>query len=221
VLVKSLAIQVQALTTQVAQIALPPPISSNSEGKRPEEPQQRVNSRSYNPTPASNTTFSGQLGKELSKKLYTFPESCKLTGPENYDQWLQSLNIMLTALGVSTFIRNFTEADTLPDADQAMLLMLIRDSLGEGPQKHIAWAKGPSEAYTLLTQQYAMSADLQRDSLYREFHSLNFSEYTGSLVDFNAKFNSLLFRLRNVGASLQEVDTVNLYMKALEKSFPV
>jgi hypothetical protein len=102
-----------------------------------------------------------------------------------------------------------------------MLLMLIRDSLGEGPQKHIAWAKGPSEAYTLLTQQYAMSADLQRDSLYREFHSLNFSKYTSSLVNFNTKFNSLLFRLRNVRASLQEVDTVNLYIKALEKSFPV
>jgi uncharacterized phage infection (PIP) family protein YhgE len=56
------------------------------------------------PDPAPTSALSGSVVKELSKKVYTFPEAYKLTGPENYDQWLQAVTIMFRALGLPGFV---------------------------------------------------------------------------------------------------------------------
>ena len=98
--------------------------------------------------------------------------------------------------------------------------MLLRDSCSLGPQSVIAWQSAPSEAYKLLVRQYSHSPEIQRDSLYREYHSLSFSEYTGLLADFNARYNNLVARLTLSGLIIQPIDQVNQYLKALEKVFP-
>jgi hypothetical protein len=48
-----------------------------------------------------STGFSPDFSRELSKKVYTFPETYRLKGPENFDQWKQALAIMLRAIGYS------------------------------------------------------------------------------------------------------------------------
>ena len=93
------------------------------------------------------------------------------------------------------FILNPTIANSLSDLEQAILLILIRDSLIATPAASIAWISLPKEAYLLLKRQFSYSTDLQRDSIYREFHSINFSSFKGSLPEFNAKFTSLIARL--------------------------
>ena len=131
------------------------------------------------------TGFSSDFSKELSKKVYTFPETYRLKGPENFDQWKQAFAIMLRAIGYSQFLADPSIANSLSDSDQAILLMLLRDSLSSSPQAAIAWISGPAEAYKLLKDQYSHSMGLQRDSLYREFHSLKYASGT-NLAEFNA-----------------------------------
>ncbi len=90
--------------------------------------------------------------KELSKKVYSFPELYKLQGPENFDQWKQALTIMFRALGIAQFITDPSIGDMLPDANQAILLMLLRDSCATGPQAALAWQTAPATAYKLFIQ---------------------------------------------------------------------
>jgi|SRR6266699_5278402 len=70
--------------------------------------------------------------KELSKKVYSFFEFYKLQGPENFDQWKQALIIMFRALGIIQFIMDPNIEDTLSDANQIILLMLLKDSYATG-----------------------------------------------------------------------------------------
>ena len=102
----------------------------------------------------------------------------------------------------------------------AVVLMLLRNSIGPGPQATIAWQTNPVEAYTLLIQRYSHSTEIQRDHLYREYHALNFSSYSGSLAEFNAKFSNLVSRLTLSKVEIQAIDQVNHYLKAMEKAFP-
>ena len=46
-----------------------------------------------------------------------------------------------------------------------------------------------------LQQDYAYSIPLQWDSLYREFHLINFLSFKGDLASFNATFSSLIAKL--------------------------
>src|SRR6266699_3481399 len=157
--------------------------------------------------------------KELSKKVYSFLELYKLQGPENFDQWKQALTIMFRALGIAQFIMDPSIGDTLPDADQAILLILLRDSCATGPQAALAWQTAPAVAYKLLIQQYSHSPKLLRDSLSRQYQALNFNGYEGSLADFNATFNNIVARLTLSGLNIDPIDKVNQYLKSLEAVF--
>jgi hypothetical protein len=97
--------------------------------------------------------------------------------------------------------------------------MLLRDSLSLGLQAAIAWISGSLEAYRLLKDQYSYSIGLQRDSLYREFHSLQYTSST-NLAKFNARFNSLFSRLRLLEAQIEPTNLINQYLGSLEKAFP-
>jgi len=77
--------------------------------------------------------LNGGIVKELFKKVYSFFELYKLQGPENFDQWKQVLTIMFRALDIAQFITDPSIGDMLPDVDQAILLMLLRDSCAIGP----------------------------------------------------------------------------------------
>ena len=158
--------------------------------------------------------------KELSKKVYSFPNLYKLQGPENFDQWKQALTIMFRTLVITQFITDPNIRDTLSDADQAILLMLLKNSCSSGPQAALTWQTAPAAAYKLLVQQYSHSPELLRDSLSRQYQALNFSGYEGSLADFNATFNNVVARLILSGLNIDPVDKVNQYFKSLETVYP-
>ena len=127
---------------------------------------------------------------------------------------------MLQAMDYKGFILNPSIADNLSDLEQAILLMLIRDSLTAIPAASIAWFLSPKDAFLSLKRQFSYSIDLQRDSIYREFHAMNFSTFKGDLTEFNANFTSLLARLSLTKVNIELQDQVNQYLNALEKSFP-
>lgn len=99
--------------------------------------------------------------------------------------------------------------------------MKIRESLTEGPRSATLRINSPSRTFNLLVNQYSYSADLQRDSLTRGFHSLKSSPSEEGIAAFNAKFISCVSRLQLAGMRSQEVDLTNQYLFALEKTFPV
>ncbi len=172
------------------------------------------------PTIVSGTSLNDGIVKELSKKVNSFPEASRLKGPENFDQWKQALAIMFRALGLPTFISEPSIAKGLGDPEQAVILMLLRDSCGPGPQAAISWLSDPTMAFELLIRQYSTSPELQRDSLYRKFHSLTFGSFTGSIADFNTEFNGLVARLQLIGVIFNPIDLVNQYLQCMEKVFP-
>lgn len=161
------------------------------------------------------------LTKELTKKASQIPESFKLVGTENYDQWFQALSIMFRAIGLPGFISDPSVADSWDDKAQAVLLSLLRDSLTEGPQALIAWETKPTKAFKALKNQYSIAPDIQRGYLYHEFHSLSYSGFEGSITEFNAKFNGLLAKLVLTKVEIEPVDQINRYLNALEGVFPV
>src|SRR6266566_3341541 len=116
---------------------------------------------------------------------------------------------MFRALGIAKFITDPSIGDTLSDADQAILLMLLRDSCSFGPQAALAWQTAPAAVYKLFVQQYSHSSELLRDSLSRQYQALNFSGYEGSLADFNATFNNVVARLTFSGFNIDLVDKIN------------
>src|SRR6266699_5872247 len=76
--------------------------------------------------------------KELSKKVYSFSELYKLQRPKNFDQWKQALTIIFRALRITQFITDLNIRDTLSDADQTILLILLKNSCSSGPQAALA-----------------------------------------------------------------------------------
>src|SRR6266566_5561138 len=116
---------------------------------------------------------------------------------------------MFQALGIAQFITDLSIEDTLSNADQAILLIFLRDSCSPGPQAALAWQTAPAEAYKLLVRQYSHSFELLRDSLSRQYQALNFNGYKGFLTDFNATFNNVMARLNFSRLSIDLVDKVN------------
>ena len=123
---------------------------------------------------------------------------------------------MFQALGIAQFITDPSIKDTLSDADQAILLMFLRDNCSFGLQAVLIWQTVPAAAYKLFVQQYSHSSELLRDLLFRQYQTLNFSGYEGSLADFNATFNNVVARLTFSGLNIDLVDKVNQYFKSLE-----
>ncbi|KAK2074247.1 hypothetical protein P8C59_008468 [Phyllachora maydis] len=123
-------------------------------------------------------TITSSIVKELSKKAYTIPDDCKLSGESNFEQWIQALSIVLRALGISNFLENPDISNTYSDSNQAVLLILLRNSLSSSPRAAIS---RPIES--------------KKEDVYNEFHALTFSTYKKGLSAFNAKFNGYLAKL--------------------------
>ncbi|KAK2074714.1 hypothetical protein P8C59_008898 [Phyllachora maydis] len=94
-------------------------------------------------------TITSSIVKELSKKAYTIPDD-----------------------------KNPDISNTYSDSDQAVLLMLLRNSLSSSPRAAIS---RPIES--------------KKEDVYNEFHALTFSTYKKGLSAFNAEFNGYLAKL--------------------------
>ncbi|KAK2074398.1 hypothetical protein P8C59_008606 [Phyllachora maydis] len=140
-------------------------------------------------------TITSSIVKELSKKAYTIPDDSKLSRESNFEQWIQALSIVLRALGISNFLENPDISNTYSDSDQAVLLMLLCDSLSSSPRAAISWIYIPSKAFKLLVRQYSRPIESKKEDVYDEFHALTFSTYKKGLSAFNAEFNGYLAKL--------------------------
>ncbi len=128
---------------------------------------------------------------------------------------------MFRALGIAQFITDLSIEDILSDADQAILLMLLRDSCSSGLQAALAWQTTSATTYKLLVQQYSHSFKLLQDSLSRQYQALNFNDYKSSLTDFNATFNNMVARLTLSKFNIDLVDKINQYFKSLKAVYPL
>ncbi|KAK2069127.1 hypothetical protein P8C59_003732 [Phyllachora maydis] len=151
-------------------------------------------------------TITSSIVKELSKKAYTIPDDSKLSGESNFEQWIQALSIVLRALGISNFLENPNISNTYSDSDQAVLLMLLCDSLSSGPRAAIS--------------QYSRPIESKKEDVYNEFHALTFSTYKKGLLAFNAEFNGYLAKLTIAKIDIDPSLILNQYFKALESKFP-
>ncbi|KAK2068050.1 hypothetical protein P8C59_002722 [Phyllachora maydis] len=111
-------------------------------------------------------TISSSIVKELSKKAYTIPED-----------------------------KNPDISNAYSNSDQAVLLMLLRDSLSSSPRAAISWIYIPSKAFKLLVRQYSRPIESKKKDVYNEFHALTFSTYKKGLSAFNAEFNGYFAKL--------------------------
>ncbi|KAK2067527.1 hypothetical protein P8C59_001263 [Phyllachora maydis] len=148
-------------------------------------------------------TITSSIVKELSKKAYTILDDSKLSGESNFEQWIQALSIVLRALGISNFLENPDISNTYSDSDQAVLLMLLRNSLSSSPRAAIS---RPIES--------------KKEDVYNEFHALTFSTYKKGLSAFNAEFNGYLAKLTIAKIDIDPSLILNQYFKALESKFP-
>ncbi|KAK2068915.1 hypothetical protein P8C59_003529 [Phyllachora maydis] len=117
-------------------------------------------------------TITSSIVKELSKKAYTIPDD-----------------------RISNFLENPDISNTYSNSDQAVLLMLLRDSLSSSPRAAISWIYIPSKAFKLLVRQYSRPIESKKEDVYNEFHALTFSTYRKGLSAFNAEFNGYLAKL--------------------------
>ncbi|KAK2066952.1 hypothetical protein P8C59_000730 [Phyllachora maydis] len=148
-----------------------------------------VNSATSNLDPPIDTgskegfkdTITSSIVKELSKKAYTIPDDSKLSRESNFEQWIQAVSIVLRALGISNFLENPDISNTYSDSDQAVLLILLRDSLSSSPRAAISWIYIPSKAFKLLVRQYSRPIESKKEDVYNEFHALTFSTYKKGL----------------------------------------
>ncbi|KAK2075432.1 hypothetical protein P8C59_009561 [Phyllachora maydis] len=125
-------------------------------------------------------TITSSIVKELSKKAYTIPDD-----------------------RISNFLENPDISNTYSDSDQAVLLMLLRNSLSSGPRAAIS---RPIES--------------KKEDVYNEFHALTFSTYRKGLSAFNAEFNGYLAKLTIAKIDIDPSLILNQYFKALESKFP-
>ncbi|KAK2073531.1 hypothetical protein P8C59_007812 [Phyllachora maydis] len=158
-----------------------------------------VNSATSNLDPPIDTgskegfkdTITSSIVKELSKKAYTIPDD-----------------------------KNPDISNTYSDSDQAVLLMLLCNSLSSGPRAAISWIHIPSKAFKLLVRQYSRPIESKKEDVYNEFHALTFSTYKKGLSAFNAEFNSYLAKLTMAKIDIDPSLILNQYFKALESKFP-
>ncbi|KAK2070945.1 hypothetical protein P8C59_005405 [Phyllachora maydis] len=141
--------------------------------------------------------ITSSIVKELSKKAYTIPDN-----------------------RISNFLENPDISNTYSDSDQAVLLMLLRDSLSSSPRAAISWIHIPSKAFKLLVRQYSRPIESKKEDVYNEFHALTFSTYKKGLSAFNAEFNGYLAKLTIAKIDIDPSLILNQYFKALESKFP-
>ncbi|KAK2074443.1 hypothetical protein P8C59_008650 [Phyllachora maydis] len=100
-------------------------------------------------------TITSSIVKELSKKAYTMPDD-----------------------RISNFLENPDISNTYSNSNQAVLLILLCNSLSSSPRAAIS---RPIES--------------KKEDVYNEFHALTFSTYKKGLSAFNAEFNGYLAKL--------------------------
>ncbi|KAK2073067.1 hypothetical protein P8C59_007376 [Phyllachora maydis] len=142
-------------------------------------------------------TITSSIVKELSKKAYTIPDD-----------------------RISNFLENPDISNTYSDSDQAVLLMLLYNSLSSSPRAAISWIHIPSKAFKLLVRQYSRPIESKKEDVYNEFHALTFSTYKKGLSAFNAEFNGYLAKLTIAKIDIDPSLILNQYFKALESKFP-
>ncbi|KAK2068172.1 hypothetical protein P8C59_002829 [Phyllachora maydis] len=113
-------------------------------------------------------TITSSIVKELSKKAYTIPDD-----------------------------KNPDISNTYSDFDQAILLMLLRNSLSSSPRAAIS---RPIES--------------KKEHVYNEFHALTFSTYKKGSSAFNAEFNSYFAKLTMAKIDIDPSLILNQYFKA-------
>ncbi|KAK2070496.1 hypothetical protein P8C59_004983 [Phyllachora maydis] len=141
-----------------------------------------VNSATSNLDPPIDTgskegfkdTITSSIVKELSKKAYTIPDD-----------------------------KNPNISNTYSDSDQAVLLMLLYNSLSSSSRAAIS---RPIES--------------KKEDVYNEFYALTFSTYKKGLSAFNAEFNGYLAKLTMAKINIDPSLILNQYFKALESKFP-
>ncbi|KAK2066329.1 hypothetical protein P8C59_000158 [Phyllachora maydis] len=133
-------------------------------------------------------TITSSIVKELSKKAYTIPDDSKLSGESNFEQWIQALSIVLRALGISNFLENPDISNTYSDSDQAILLMLLHNSLSSSPRAAISWIHIPSKAFKLLVRQYSRPIESKKEDVYNEFHALTFTASNKAIYKLLLKY---------------------------------
>ncbi|KAK2071818.1 hypothetical protein P8C59_006213 [Phyllachora maydis] len=136
-------------------------------------------------------TITSSIVKELSKKAYTILDD-----------------------------KNPDISNTYSDSDQAVLLMLLCNSLSSGPRAAISWIYIPSKAFKLLVRQYSRPIESKKEDVYNEFHALTFSTYKKGLSAFNAEFNGYLAKLTIAKIDIDPSLILNQYFKTLESKFP-
>ncbi|KAK2071808.1 hypothetical protein P8C59_006203 [Phyllachora maydis] len=142
-------------------------------------------------------TITSSIVKELSKKAYTIPDN-----------------------RISNFLENPDISNTYSDSNQAVLLILLQNSLSSSPRAAISWIHIPSKAFKLLVRQYSRPIESKKEDVYNEFHALTFSTYKKGLSAFNAEFNGYLAKLTIAKIDIDPSLILNQYFKALESKFP-
>ncbi|KAK2067362.1 hypothetical protein P8C59_001111 [Phyllachora maydis] len=94
-------------------------------------------------------------------------------------------------------------SNTYSDSNQAVLLMLLHNSLSSSSRAAIS---RPIES--------------KKEDVYNEFHALTFSTYRKGLLAFNAEFNGYLAKLTIAKIDIDFSLILNQYFKALESKFP-
>ncbi|KAK2069822.1 hypothetical protein P8C59_004369 [Phyllachora maydis] len=117
-------------------------------------------------------TITSSIVKELFKKTYTILDDSKLSREKNP-------NI----------------SNTYSDSNQAVLLILLYNSVSSSPRAAISWIYIPSKAFKLLVRQYSRPIESKKKDVYNEFHALTFGTYKKGFLALNAEFNGYLAKL--------------------------
>ena len=166
--VKALQAQGGALTDEISELkglikgltfqlkALTPPSNQDAEIE---------SGQSKPPTETDAASFDLQgviqkgLASELTKKALSFPESARLQGISNYEQWFQALKILFRAYNLENLLVNTDGFNQQNSQIQAMLLLLIRESLSLQIASSITWINAPEKALCYIRDQYSQRED--------------------------------------------------------------
>ena len=159
------------------------------------------------------------LASELTKKALSFPESARLKGISNYEQWYKTLRLTFRAYNLKGLLNDINGFNTTNSQIQAILLLLIKESLSPQITASITWIDSPKKALSYITNQYNHQENTLRNSLYKEFHALKLNAKR-PVKGFNSAFNKLLNRLTVLRVIINPKDISNQYINTMEKAYP-
>ena len=155
---------ITVLSRQVKALAFQ---QSSSSRPGPSEPPSRP-VKAPEPEPSAHN-FKGLIEKgltsELTKKALSFPESARLKGISNYKQWYKALRLTFRAYNLEGLLNDINGFSIQNSQIQAMLLLLIRESLSPQITASITWIDSPKKALSYITNQYSHQEDALRNSL--------------------------------------------------------